>query len=242
MPCHTETIKINNWVNINKLTINYKKSYFMIVGKKNAAVSSFKLSINNNLIEETDNVKYLGVHLDNKLSWKIHIDVLTRTLSKVCEVIYKLRHYVPFSILKLVYYAMFHSHLQYSLINWGRAYKSHYHNLVILQNKILRASLFLPMHYPTNLLYTKFCVLKLDDMIKRNQLSLCSNLTTKCFQILSTTTSQGLIKYINIIQGKQNVMNILIFRKFISREESTLSYLPKIMERYSAGIQALFFL
>ena len=61
---------------------------------------------------------------------------------------------------------MFHSHLQYSLINWGRAYKSHYHNLVILQNKILRASLFLAMHHPTNLLYTKFGVLKLDDMIK----------------------------------------------------------------------------
>ena len=63
-----KTIKINNWANINKLTINYKKSYFMIVGNKNAAVCSFKLSINHNLIKETDNVKYLGVHLDNKLS------------------------------------------------------------------------------------------------------------------------------------------------------------------------------
>ena len=46
-----KTIKTNNWVNINKLTINYKRSYFMIVGNKNAAVSSFKLSINHNLIE-----------------------------------------------------------------------------------------------------------------------------------------------------------------------------------------------
>ena len=79
----------------------------MIVGNKNAAVSSFKLSINNYLIEETDNVKYIGVHLDNKLSWKIHIDMSTRKLSKVCGVIYKLRHYVPFSTLKLVYYAIF---------------------------------------------------------------------------------------------------------------------------------------
>ena len=54
----------------------------MIVGNKNAAVSSFKLSIINNLIEETDNVKYLGVHLDNKLSWKIHVDMLTRKTFK----------------------------------------------------------------------------------------------------------------------------------------------------------------
>ena len=138
----------------------------MIEGNKNAAASSFKLPINHNLIEETDNVKYLGVHLDNKLSRKIHIYMPTRKLSKVCGVIYNLRHYVPFSTRKLGYYAMFHSHLQYSLINWGRAYKSHYHNLVILLNKILRASLFFPMHHPTNLLYTKFGVLKLDDTIK----------------------------------------------------------------------------
>ena len=90
----------------------------MIVGNKNAAVSSFKLSLNNILIEETDNVKYLGVHLDNKLSWKIHINILTRKFSKVCGAMYKLRHYVPLSTLQLVYY----SHLQYSLIHWGKAY------------------------------------------------------------------------------------------------------------------------
>ena len=74
----------------------------MIVGNKNAAVASFKLSINHNLIEETDNVKYLGVYLDNKLSCKIRIDKLTRKLSKVCGVTYKLRHYVPFSTLNSV--------------------------------------------------------------------------------------------------------------------------------------------
>ena len=33
-PAKHETIKINNWVNINKLTMNYKKSYFMIAGNK----------------------------------------------------------------------------------------------------------------------------------------------------------------------------------------------------------------
>ena len=71
----------------------------MIVGNKNAAVSSSKLSINHNLIEETDDVKYLGVHLDNKLSWKIHIGMLKHKLSKICGVIYKFRHYVLFPFL-----------------------------------------------------------------------------------------------------------------------------------------------
>ena len=80
--------------------------------------------------------------------------------------IYKLHHYVPLSTLRIVYYSMFHSHIQYSSINWGRAAKSHYHKLSILQNKILRAWLFRPRRYETNLLYSRFRVLKLEDMIE----------------------------------------------------------------------------
>ena len=108
-----EVDKIKNWINANKLTINYKKSCFMLVGNKQAAESDFNLCINHIKIEQSDHVQYLGVHFDSKLSWKIHIEKLTCKLSKVCGMIYKLRHYVPLSTLKLLYYAMFHSHLQY---------------------------------------------------------------------------------------------------------------------------------
>ena len=60
---------------------------------------------------------------------------------------------------------MFHSHIHYSFLNWGRATKNHFYKLLILQNKILRASLFCPRRNETNLLYSRFRVLKLDDMI-----------------------------------------------------------------------------
>jgi len=79
---------------------------------------------------------------------------------------YKLRHYVPLSTLKLVYHSMFHSHIQYSLLNWGRAAKSHYHKLSALQNKILRACLFSPRKYKTNLLYSRLKIFKIEDMIE----------------------------------------------------------------------------
>jgi len=56
--------------------------------------------------------------------------------------IYKLGHYVSLSTLKLVYYSMFHSHLQYSLLNWGRTSKTNLYKLVVLQNNILRACFY----------------------------------------------------------------------------------------------------
>ena len=59
----------------------------MLVGNKQAAKSDFNLCINPIKIEQSDHVKYLGVHLDSKLSWKIHIEKLTCKLSKVCGMI-----------------------------------------------------------------------------------------------------------------------------------------------------------
>ena len=60
---------------------------------------------------------------------------------------------------------MFNSVLQHSLPNWGRACKSHLQKLSILQNKIIRACLFCSRRDSTALLYSKFGVLKLEDMI-----------------------------------------------------------------------------
>ena len=79
--------------------------------------------------------------------------------------IFKLRHYVPLSTLKLIYYSMFHSVLQYSSINWGRASKHLLYKIKTLQNRFLRASLFRPSRFSVNALYFEFGVLKLDDMI-----------------------------------------------------------------------------
>jgi len=61
---------------------------------------------------------------------------------------------------------MFHLVIQYSLINcWGRAFKNLLNNVTILQNRFLRASLFQTVRTSVKLLYTKFGVLKLEDMI-----------------------------------------------------------------------------
>ena len=56
-----EINKINNWMISNKLTINYKKSYCMIVGNtKSVDKAQFNLTINHNLIKKSKFVKYLG--------------------------------------------------------------------------------------------------------------------------------------------------------------------------------------
>ena len=131
-----EVNKISNWMLYNKLSINYKKSCFILVTKKPINSFNFIVSINLNHIQKTEYVKYLGIYVDNKLSWKVQIDkLICSKISKVCGMIYKLRYFVPLSVLKIVYYSMFHSHLQYSLLNWGRSSKSYLQQLKFSKTK-----------------------------------------------------------------------------------------------------------
>ena len=61
---------------------------------------------------------------------------------------------------------MFHSQIQYSLLNWGRVAKNLLRKLEVLQNNILRACLFRSRNYPTTSLYSKLKVLKIRDMFQ----------------------------------------------------------------------------
>ena len=100
--------------------------------------------------------RYLGVQLDEKLSWKFHVKNLKKKLSKTCGLIFKLRHYVPQSTCRIIYYSMFHSIILNSLINWRRASNSLLREIELLQNKFIKACLFQPRKTYVNLLFLKF--------------------------------------------------------------------------------------
>ena len=142
-----ELNKIDLWMKCNKLSINYTKKTCMLISNKSLKSSSFKLILNNNNITRSEHVKYLGVCLDNKLNWKAHVSSLCNKLSKICGVFYKL-NFVPFRCLRTVYFSLVQLHLQYSLINWGRANNSTLHPLQIIQNKIIRV--LVPVYIPHN--------------------------------------------------------------------------------------------
>uniref|UniRef100_A0A6P7H9D4 Uncharacterized protein LOC114347799 n=1 Tax=Diabrotica virgifera virgifera TaxID=50390 RepID=A0A6P7H9D4_DIAVI len=73
-----------------------------------------------------------GLMLDPKLSWEDQIDKVTSTLSSRCYVIRNIRDTVSFHILKLMYYGLVQSVLQYCLIFWG---SSPYMNRAFISQK-----------------------------------------------------------------------------------------------------------
>ena len=105
-----------------------------------------------------------GVFLDDKLSWKKHIET---ELSAASGAIYKLRKYIPQKALMSVYYNLVFSHLQYAIICWGNSSKTIKHKLQVKQNRIIKA-LCNKFGTKTRLkpLYEQLQVLNIDEIYK----------------------------------------------------------------------------
>ena len=64
-----ELEKIDNWIKLNNLTINYKKSQFMLISKKKQNYDKCIITIENHKLEQAKQVKYLGIVFDKILSF-----------------------------------------------------------------------------------------------------------------------------------------------------------------------------
>jgi len=101
-------------------------------------LASFKAIIDNHNISPEDNLKYLGVLLDNKLSWKPYVQKVKTQLSRACGILSKLKHYTTLHVLTVVYNSLIHPYLNYSILNWGRASNATIQPLIKLQNKAIK--------------------------------------------------------------------------------------------------------
>ena len=113
-----ELFKVVGWLIANKLSLNIKKTNYIIF-------HPYQKRINYNIcikaydsrtktffdLERKDHVKYLGVIIDEHLSWKHHINYIALKISRNIGIISRLRHFVPLktllSILQLSNFSLY---------------------------------------------------------------------------------------------------------------------------------------
>ena len=87
---NTELEKLSCWFQANKLSINVKKSnYIILKTSQNRQKLDLHFSINDTKIDRVTETLFLGVIIDECLIWKPHIQNLTRKISKSLGIIYK---------------------------------------------------------------------------------------------------------------------------------------------------------
>jgi hypothetical protein len=82
------------------------------------------------------NMKFLGIYIDDKMSWKHHIEQISPKLNTVCYIIKTIKPYTSINTLKMVYYSYFNSIINYGLPFGGNSPKCI--NIFRIQKKIVK--------------------------------------------------------------------------------------------------------
>ena len=197
-----ELLKVYDWLNSNKLSLNRKKTHFVIFRPYQKQLDYtvdlkiFDTDSNAYIpMERKDYVKYLGVLMDSSLTWKYHISHVASKISKTIGIISKLRHFIPRNTLVNIYRSLILPHLSYGIVVWGQAAKVHLDRILKLQKRVLRLIYFgdytshaIPFFLASNILpfemlYFKSVSILMHDVYNNSTPLPISNLFTSSHDI-----------------------------------------------------------
>ena len=117
---NSELNKLSTWLKANKLSLNLKKTNFMLFKPRRKRYHfPMQIYINEQRIEQVKETVFLGVVIDEHLSWIPHISQVARKISKSIGVINRARLFLPKPCLKTLYYCLVYPYLHYCIIVWG---------------------------------------------------------------------------------------------------------------------------
>ena len=161
-----ELAKVSVWLAANKLSLNVKKSNFLHFHNSKCKKPTINLKLDGIDVEEKEVTKYLGVFIDNKLSWKSHIEHVKTKLSRGNGMISKIRYYVNDSCLLNLFYSFIQSHINYNLLNWTSTYPTFINQIELKVKAAVRLISFKNKYEHTKPLFLKLHILPFMDMIK----------------------------------------------------------------------------
>ena len=165
---NNELDKIYRWLCDNKLSINIPKTKFMIFHHRQRRIEHLipNLHINNYQIEKVSEFNFLGITIDEHLSWNNHIQKISNKISRNIGCLYRLKNFLPIFTLKLLYSSLILPYLQYGILLWG--YKCN--RIFKLQKRAVRAISRSKYNAHTEPIFKNLELLKVEDILNINLL------------------------------------------------------------------------
>ena len=115
-----ELIKVSEWLKINKLSLNVKKTHFINFHNRQKKIDIVpKINIDKNQIDQVRFTKFLGVLINENLTWSDHISAVLNKTSKNLGIIRKLSKTLPSDILLTLYNILIAPYLDYCNFAWS---------------------------------------------------------------------------------------------------------------------------
>ena len=198
---NTELMLVADWLATNKLSLNIMKTKFVLFHGKNKSITNFQISLNGHNIERVENIKYLGVFINQHLNWDKHIAYVNSKLGRAVGIICKLRSFLNLDILKQLYYSISYPHMTYGVIAWGNSSASSLKRIYSKQRKIVRLITYSNYNEPTEHLFKTLTLLNFDNIYVLQ----CTKLMYKYYHQLLPQTFNN---YFNSIDHRYNIRDI----------------------------------
>ena len=173
---HTNKLlaEVEDWFDANYLSLHPGKTRFMLFSSKAksqiAKNSTHELFLQNSSITRVhdggteSSFKLVGVHLDERLTFKHHIKHVHKKIIGVTALLSRSKHIVPSKMKKVLFHSLVQSHLQYCLPVWGGAAGTQV--LKMSQKKAARAACGAKWIKHCDPCFANLQALKFNDMYK----------------------------------------------------------------------------
>lgn len=163
---HSEIINcelnnINDWLLVNKLSLNVAKTKYMVFYKPGRKVKNISLSINSICLQSTESFTFLGLTIDYQLTWKHHMNNICSKVSRTAGVLNRLKRLLPENVLQIIYNSLILPFLNYCLLSWGYINTD---RLLLLQKKAARYIVNARRSDHCEPIFLRLKILKIDDL------------------------------------------------------------------------------
>ena len=128
---NSELKLVSEWFLANKFSVNAKKKkktkyvlFHKVTMCDSLPLQLPAMTFNNIEMKRENSVKFLGVIIDEKLTWKNLIEVVEKKISKNIGVLYRASHLLDFKNLLKIYFSFIHIYISYANITWASTLKT----------------------------------------------------------------------------------------------------------------------
>lgn len=186
-----------DWTASNGLTVNKNKTQYMLFKQKNKPCITLDVLLGGTVLDRVESAKYLGVIIDDKLSWNKHIEFVKQKTTPIIGALRRCKNFNPM-IKRMISDAYIISRITYAMNAWSQAAKSLLNTIGRLVTKTSKAELGLAWDTPTCVVYSLSKRMRVEQMITyakimyiykaRNKLLKCNHVFTYRAEVHNYTT------------------------------------------------------
>ena len=197
------------WFKANKLTLNVKKTKFMVFSETNSEIGDNRLKIGDTTIEQVGTnckekyFKFVGHVLDDRLSWEGHIEHINKKMASANFGINSSKNFLPLNIRKMLYYSLFESHLNFGNMLWGCAKQTLLRKVETMQKKCIRNVALKSFRSHTEPIFKELQILNFADRLSYNRAIFMHKYRNRKLP----TSFSGIFKDVSETKGTQNRHN-----------------------------------